>query len=123
MAFAPGATHTPLILSFIEVHDMARSHRFLRYFSALFFCGGLLIGFVSGQDTGDTKKAPPPPKDWKLPVVLEKGRIPASVEELRDIEKHVQQVLKKVMPCVVGLQVGMGQGSGVIINEDGTILT
>jgi hypothetical protein len=35
----------------------------------------------------------------------------------------VQKVLKKVMPAVVGVRVGPGQGSGVIIREDGTILT
>ena len=57
-----------------------------------------------------------------LPDVFKKPH-PATVEELRAIEKHVQKVVEKVMPSVVNLRVGLGQGSGVIINEKGLILT
>ena len=48
---------------------------------------------------------------------------PESVEDLKAIESHVKKVLAKVMPCVVGVQIGRGEGSGVIISADGKVLT
>src|SRR5437867_574664 len=99
------------------------AHPWVRHFAALLLCGGLYIGFLSAQENGDAKKNPPPASEWQLPKVLKENKAPASVQDLRDIEKHVQKVLDKVMPSVVGVQVGGGQGSGVIIKEDGTILT
>lgn len=51
------------------------------------------------------------------------GRAPKSVAELKAMEAHVQELSKKVIPCTVGLQIGGAQGSGVIINEEGYILT
>ncbi|HZZ82376.1 MAG TPA: trypsin-like peptidase domain-containing protein [Gemmataceae bacterium] len=86
----------------------------LRRGAALLLCGGIFIGFVAAQD--DTKA-------FKLPKVIEKNATPANVDDLKQMEEHVQQVLKKVIPAVVGIRVGPGQGSGVIINEDGYILT
>ena len=101
---------------------IAGTHPWLRNFAALLICAGLYLGFVSAQE--DTKENKNPPQElWKLPSPLEKNKAPASVEELREIEKHVQKVLKKVMPSIVGVMVGVGQGSGVIVREDGTILT
>jgi hypothetical protein len=100
---------------------IAGMHPWLRYFAVLFLCGGMYLGFVSAQP--DDSKTSPPQKLWRLPKPLETNQAPASVEELREIEKHVQKVLQKVMPSVVGLVVGPGQGSGVIVTEDGIILT
>lgn len=51
------------------------------------------------------------------------GEVPTSVEELRAMQAHVQQLAKKVIPCTVGVRVGSAQGSGVIITEDGYVLT
>ncbi|HMO27055.1 MAG TPA: S1C family serine protease, partial [Tepidisphaeraceae bacterium] len=48
---------------------------------------------------------------------------PASLDELRSIERDVGTVLEKVMPSVVGVQVGGSQGSGVIVSRDGFVLT
>jgi S1-C subfamily serine protease len=48
--------------------------------------------------------------------------VPESVEDLRDLEQRVQEVVARVAPSVVGLQIGGGQGSGVII-KDGYVLT
>ena len=93
----------------------------LRYSAALLLCAGVFMGFVAAQ-TDDTKKTPPP-KALELPKAIAKNATPASIEELRAMEKHTQKVLEKVIPAVVGIRVGNGQGSGVIINEDGTILT
>lgn len=52
-----------------------------------------------------------------------KKTIPESVEELRLIQANVQQLVKKVSAAVVGVRIGAGQGSGVIISEDGYVLT
>jgi S1-C subfamily serine protease len=49
--------------------------------------------------------------------------VPESIEDLRAIEKQVQAVLEKVTPATVGVQVGPGQGSGVIVSADGLVLT
>jgi len=48
---------------------------------------------------------------------------PESLEELKVLQERVKKVLDKVIPCTVGIQVGSSQGSGVIINKDGTVLT
>jgi serine protease Do len=52
---------------------------------------------------------------------LTKG--PANVAELRVMQKRVQELVKKVMPCTVGVQIGGSAGSGVIVSEDGYVLT
>jgi hypothetical protein len=84
-------------------------------------CTGVFMGFVAAQ-TDDTKKSPPP-KLFELPKAIAKNATPASIEELRAMEQHTQKVLEKVIPAVVGVRVGPGQGSGVIINDQGVILT
>jgi serine protease Do len=48
---------------------------------------------------------------------------PASVVELRNLQKRVQETYKKVLPAVVGVQIGNSSGSGVIVSEDGFVLT
>jgi serine protease Do len=58
----------------------------------------------------------------RLPPALEKA-VPESVEDLRAVQTEVRKVLARVLPCTVAVQVGRGQGSGVIISEDGYVLT
>jgi serine protease Do len=48
---------------------------------------------------------------------------PHSVAELRALEGQVEKVLAKVVPCTVGIRIGNGQGSGVIVSADGYVLT
>lgn len=48
---------------------------------------------------------------------------PDSLAELRALQDRVKEVTKKVMPTTVGLLVGPAAGSGVIVNEDGLVLT
>lgn len=61
-------------------------------------------------------------KDRPLPPALDKPA-PESVEDLKAIQEQLKKVLEKVVPCTVGLQVGGAQGSGVIVSEDGYVLT
>jgi serine protease Do len=68
-----------------------------------------------------------PVKDITHPTALEKA-IPENVDDLKAIQKQVKAVVEKVVPCTVGLQVNgkngqSWQGSGVIVREDGYILT
>lgn len=48
---------------------------------------------------------------------------PDTIEELRALESKVKSVTEKVMPCTVGLLVGQGAGSGVIVSDSGLVLT
>ncbi|HZZ79045.1 MAG TPA: S1C family serine protease [Gemmataceae bacterium] len=57
-----------------------------------------------------------------LPGVFYK-KVPDSIQDLRDIESHVQDLIERVRPATVCLRIGNSQGSGVIINRQGYILT
>lgn len=48
---------------------------------------------------------------------------PESVDDLKSFQKHVRDVIDKVIPTTVCLQVGMSSGSGVIVSKDGLVLT
>jgi serine protease Do len=48
---------------------------------------------------------------------------PETADELKALQARVKEVAKKATPATVGLLVGQGAGSGVIVNEDGLILT
>jgi serine protease Do len=51
------------------------------------------------------------------------GGQPASLAELRGMEQHQRQLCAKVLACTVGIVIGPSHGSGVIISEDGYVLT
>jgi len=57
-----------------------------------------------------------------LPQALLKP-LPETIEDLRALQKQVRDVVTAVTPSVVGLRVGGGLGSGVIITDDGFVLT
>jgi len=61
-------------------------------------------------------------KDFKLPAVFNRAT-PESVEDLRAIQKQTKEILDKITPATVGLRIGSSAGSGVIVNEEGYILT
>jgi serine protease Do len=82
---------------------------------ALALCLALVGLSRAGADDG-------PKTDDTLPKVFEKD-VPASVEDLRAIQNHVKKVLEKAIPATVGLRIGASQGSGVIINKEGIVLT
>jgi hypothetical protein len=89
--------------------------------SALRVCppaGAVLALMCLGFLWADQSKSQPVP----LPPTLTKLN-PMGPDDLRAIEKQVQAVVAKVMPAVVGVRIGPGQGSGVIISPDGYVLT
>ncbi len=46
-----------------------------------------------------------------------------NLEQLREIEKQVQEVVRQNLEVVVAVTDGIGYGSGVIVSEDGLVLT
>ncbi len=54
---------------------------------------------------------------------LNDGQAPESPEQLAELQTRLQALARKVAPATVGLRVGRGQGSGVIVTRDGYILT
>ena len=48
---------------------------------------------------------------------------PESVADLLAIEAKVKKAITRAIPCTVGVQVGAGRGSGVIVSEDGLVMT
>lgn len=48
---------------------------------------------------------------------------PDDVEELKALQSVVKKVIEKTTPATVGIIIGMGAGSGVIVSEDGLVLT
>ena len=83
--------------------------RSLRWLIIPLLVGGIATTPSLGQD--------------KIPPDFKSGVAPGSVDELKAIEKHVQEIIARVTPSVVGVQIGFGQGSGVIVSEDGLVLT
>ena len=54
---------------------------------------------------------------------------PAAIQEPKDLagfqalQTQIQAVVHKVLPAVVGIQIGGSAGSGVIVSEDGIVMT
>jgi len=69
-----------------------------------------------------TKRDAEVDKLFDLPTALSRSA-PESAEDLKAIQDHVKKVIKKVTPAVVGIQMGASAGSGVIIDEEGHVLT
>jgi serine protease Do len=87
----------------------------------------LAAGARAGDRSGDRSGDRPGPGDKKsqmvkLPAAFDKA-VPETIDDLKQIQTHVKTVIDKVMPAVVNIKVGAGQGSGVIVTEDGYVLT
>ncbi len=51
------------------------------------------------------------------------GKSPSSIEQLKAMEDHFASLAEQISPATVNIQIGMAQGSGVVVSEDGYILT
>ena len=65
---------------------------------------------------------PAPANTRALPAAFRRAA-PVSMADLKAIERHVKAMAARVSPAVVAVQVGSGVGSGVVITEDGLVLT
>ncbi len=54
---------------------------------------------------------------------LNLGEAPQSIEQLRAMEEHIAEVIERAKPAVVNVRVGDAQGSGVVVDRYGTVLT
>jgi serine protease Do len=57
------------------------------------------------------------------PLVTINRSTPASVNDLRTIQSAIQQATEKGLPATVGVRINGTFGSGVIVTEDGYVLT
>ena len=74
--------------------------------------------------TQQTSKASAAEETLKVNLApLFAGEIPRSLDELRALEKAVTTVLPKLLSSTIAVQVGASQGSGVIIDKEGHVLT
>src|SRR4051812_42511368 len=48
---------------------------------------------------------------------------PASIQDLKAMERHVQAVIPRLSRAVVAVQIGNASGSGVVVSYDGLVLT
>lgn len=72
---------------------------------------------------GDIQRtAAKPAVDPDLPAVFSK-RVPEGPDDLREMQAHLRSMAERVTACTVGLIIGPAQGSGVIISDDGYVLT
>jgi serine protease Do len=104
---------------------MARSRQLLRRISGGVVSAALLTLFslpataqTSDVTTAATQEAPLP----SLPEVFFKPA-PAGIDDLRQMETHLRSLVDQLTACTVGIQIGPAQGSGVIVSEDGYVLT
>ena len=76
----------------------------------------------ASEDGPEPSAQPVPVSEPELPEVFSKPA-PADLADLRAMEEHVRSLVDRLTECTVGVQIGQAQGSGVIISEDGYVLT
>ena len=82
---------------------------------------GETIAAESVETADNLETATDEPSDV-IPVAFTKP-VPESLDDLRSMETHVQSLVGKLSETTVALTVGRAQGSGVIVSEDGYVLT
>jgi serine protease Do len=75
---------------------------------------------ASDAAAASTELAQDPPID--LPALF-KGELEPTAAGLRAMQGRMKELVAKLTPSVVGVQVGPSQGSGVVVDKDGTVLT
>jgi len=75
-------------------------------------------------ESGSAKNAALPYAHKELPAALINTKsVPAGLEDLKQVQQQLQQSVQQGLKAVVGLQMGAGFGSGVIVSQDGLIMT
>jgi serine protease Do len=81
-------------------------------------CFALLLGLLSAAAPA-ADPAPTPLPKWDP----ERTTAPEDLTELKALQASVKSVVDKCTPATVAILYGMSAGSGVIVNEDGLVLT
>jgi len=87
----------------------------LALLAACMLCLSIGTGSIAAQET----KA----EDTTRLEKLLSGEPPETIQDLKAMQERFRSLATKLVPCTVGLRVGGAQGSGVIISEDGYVLT
>lgn len=77
----------------------------------------LLLGLASSASFIHSRAEPP-----TLPKAFLKS-VPTSITDLDSIQRHVEPLVRSVEPAVVAVRIGLSAGSGVVISEDGFVLS
>jgi serine protease Do len=97
---------------------MTRRHPSFVLIPTLAALTALSVLWTSSARADDPKAKPAAPALG----VLDKPA-PENVADLKALEQQVKKVVEQVVPCTVNIRDGGGQGSGVIVSEDGYVLT
>ena len=88
------------------------------------------IEIDASTEKSDTDQQPEISFDLPLAVETKEGQeflfdggVPESLDQLRDMESRFQKLTEQLMPATVNIQMGASQGSGVVVTNDGYILT
>lgn len=79
----------------------------------------LLVAFAAPGSAADKAETSTKKLDWEVA----RTSSPDTVEELKALQTKVKTVVDKVTPATVGILIGAGAGSGVIVKDDGLVLT
>ena len=94
----------------------------MRHFrSPVFVPVGVALALFSPAFTIGAEEAAPEAPPERLYVNDKKA--PDSLKDLRKIQEALQSGLERAQSATVGIKLGQGSGSGVIVSEDGLILT
>ena len=95
-----------------------------RYRKSLALLVLFLSWAVAGPQAAQADSTPPPNvKPVAEAAATDNSLSPKNINDLRAIETQVKAVVAKVLPSVVGVQLGAVQGSGVIVSRDGLVMT
>jgi serine protease Do len=117
-------TYLPLIRKDRRMRDAHRS-RLLGLFSIL-MAWALMVSpaaLAAEPSASRNKEAPAKAAQGEESLAVFTKAAPESVDDLLKMEQHFIRLTEKLTPCTVGVQIGGVQGSGVIINAEGYVLT
>jgi serine protease Do len=107
----------------------ARRQAMLWRAAAFFACAALTTAAASTDKAatlnGEAEVAlpkPVPAKRKALPIAFTRAA-PASLADLKLMEQHLKMLVPKVSRAVVAVEVGDAAGSGVVISQEGLVLT
>jgi serine protease Do len=104
---------------------MARARQLLRRITVAVFCVVVVWHSHQAAIAQTSEVSTPTPPQIPLPAVPEVffKPSPAGIDDLRQMESHLRSLVDHLTACTVGIQIGPAQGSGVIVSEDGFVLT
>src|SRR5262249_26172181 len=88
----------------------------------LFWLGWLAAALADEGAKPAQQAASVPEQSGKQLVSVSKN-IPTSTADLVTLQAAIQQAVEKALPATVGISIGGTFGSGVIVTEDGYVLT